>query len=107
MSEGGNDEMEEPSDDRTPLSSKEVVRFLESVTGESYCQACGSDSFSLGNDNQNPDNPAIVKLEVGRKRSRRIILPAVTVVCSKCGWLRMHAEAVVSRWLEANPEGEA
>ena len=66
--------------------------FLSAKEATSYCPACGKNNWTI------PQDAPILAVPINQKDGFRIPPPSVAahiLVCGNCGFVRMHASAIV------------
>jgi len=87
------------SDDNTSkrdftLRNDEFKTFLDKVSGDSICPACGNENWLIIGSSGPDGITSQVRLQI-QEKDGYVIIPASAIYCVKCGFIRMHATGLV------------
>lgn len=88
----------DPKRDLT-VSADEFIRFLESESPVSKCEACGNEKWTILSVRETDE--ATRFSIVCANTPEKLRLPLFGLYCQKCGNLRFHLAALVKEWVSS------
>ena len=81
----------------TTLTREEILEFFEEKHASGSCQSCGQNTWSVvGFEDKLPS--IIMVRSDGAMEIPPQSIPAAVLVCTNCGYMRMHALGVIQHW---------